>query len=224
METSMKNIILQHWNGPLRELEKISVQSMKDYAEYVGADYKLLTGHPFDDRYSDQLQKLAMFNEEFDEYDNTLMVDTDMICVRNLTENVFELPGIGMHTEYQTEIFEKYINKLPHLSDRRYAYWGGAIYKMSLEIRERLRKHISHKDLAWSPGRFHDEFYTHRLAMLAELPLEDEPLPQRWCYCSYRPEPEKAAMIHIRPRVKLGLREKKPKIENYYMLKAQGVF
>lgn len=95
---------------------------------------------------------------------------------------------------------------------------------MSLEIRERLRKHISHKDLAWSPGRFHDEFYTHRLAMLAELPLEDEPLPQRWCYCSYRPEPEKAAMIHIRPRVKLGLREKKPKIENYYMLKAQGVF
>ena len=220
----MKNIILQHWNGPLRELEKISVESIKEYAKYVGADYKLLTGHPFDKRYSDQLQKLAMFNKEFDGYDYTLMVDTDMVCVKNLKENVFEHPGIGMHTGFQTSIFKKYIQALPHLSDRRYAYWGGAIYKMSLEIREKLRKNISHEDLKHSPGRFHDEFYTHRLAMLAELPLEDEPLPDRWCYCSYKTEPEKAAIIHIRPRVKLGLKEKRPKIENYYMLKSRGVF
>lgn len=220
----MKNIILQHWNGPLRELEKISVESMKAYAEYVGADYKLLTGTPFDKRYSSQLQKLAMFNEEFDDYDYTLMVDTDMITVRNLRENVFELPGIGMHTEFQSEIFAKFRRKLPNLSDERYAYWGGAIYKMSLEIREKLRVHISDEDLRWAPGRFHDEFYTHRLAMLAKLPLEDEPLPQRWCYCSYRPEPEKAAMIHVRPRVKLYESKKMPKIDNYYMLKARGVF
>ena len=34
----MKKIILQHWNGPMREMEKISVQSMKDYAEYLGVN------------------------------------------------------------------------------------------------------------------------------------------------------------------------------------------
>lgn len=220
----MKNIILQHWNGTIGELEKLSIESMQQYAKYLGADYKLLTGKPFDSRWSNQLQKLAMFNKEFDEYDYTLMVDTDMICVKNLRDNVFDLPGIGMHTGYQTEIFEKFIKKFPHLSDRRYAYWGGAIYKMSLELRDKLRQQIRDEDLAQSPGNFHDEFYTHRLAMLAEIPQEPEPIPLEWCYCSYRPEPKKAKMIHVRPRVKLGYREKKPKIENYYMLKMQGVF
>lgn len=220
----MKNIILQHWNGKLRELEKLSVESMQKYAKYVGAEYRLLTGKPFDPRWSDQLQKLHMFNEEFDDYDYTLMLDTDMICVKNLTENVFDLPGIGMHTDFQTEIFHKFIRKLPHLSDRKYAYWGGAIYKMPQEIRQKLRVHIRDEDLAQSPGKFHDEFYTHRLAMLAKLPLEDEPLPRRWCYCSYRPEPEKAAMVHIRPRIKIGESAKAKKIDNYYMLKAKGVF
>ena len=36
----MKNIILQHWNGNLRELEKLSVESMQKYAKYVGAGPK----------------------------------------------------------------------------------------------------------------------------------------------------------------------------------------
>ena len=220
----MKNIILQHWNGNLRELEKLSVESMQKYAKYVGAEYRLLTGKPFDPRWSDQLQKLAMFDKEFDDYDYTLMVDTDMICVKNITKNVFEEPGIGMHTDFQTEIFHKFIRKLPHLSDRRYAYWGGAIYKMSQKIREKLRVHIRDEDLKQSPGQFHDEFYTHRLAMLAKLPQEDEPLDRKWCYCSYRPEPEKAYMVHIRPRVKMYEPERAKKIENYYMLKARGVF
>jgi hypothetical protein len=221
----MKKIILQHWNGNLRDLEKLSVASMTAYADYVGADYKLLTGHPFDKRYSDQLQKLAMLNKEFDDYDYTLMVDTDMVCVKGLKEDVFELPGIGMHTDYQTSIFKNFQKKFPKLSDNRYAYWGGAIYKMSQSLRHELRSHISHQDLAHSlGGKFHDEFYTHRLAMLAELPLEDEPIPQRWCYCSYRPNPEKAAMIHVRPKIKLGEKAKRSKIENYQMLKKQGVF
>ena len=90
----MKKIILQHWNGPMREMEKISVQSMKDYASYLGVEYRLLEGHPFKRGLSSQLQKLAMFNEEFDEYDTTLMVDTDMVCVKDLKDDVFELPGL----------------------------------------------------------------------------------------------------------------------------------
>jgi hypothetical protein len=221
----MKKIILQHWNGPMREMEKISVQSMKDYASYLGVEYRLLEGHPFQRGLSSQLQKLAMFNEEFDEYDTTLMVDTDMVCVKDLKDDVFELPGIGMHTPYQTEIFQKYQVRIPHMSDKRYAYWGGAIYKMSRELRQMLRAHISDDDLRQSHNyKFHDEFYTHRLAMLAKLPLEPEPIPAEWCYCSYKPNPKSAKMIHVRPRIRFGQPQKAPKIDNYNMLKEQGVF
>ena len=97
-------------------------------------------------------------------------------------------------------------------------------FKDTEELREKLRVHIRDDDLKQSPGQFHDEFYTHRLAMLAKIPQEKEPLDLKWCYCSYRPEPEKAYMIHIRPRVKIYEPERAKKIDNYYMLKARGVF
>jgi len=43
----MKKIILQHWTGPLRELENLSVANIKEYAEFCGADHKLLPGAVF---------------------------------------------------------------------------------------------------------------------------------------------------------------------------------
>jgi hypothetical protein len=38
------NIILQHMDGDLRPLDKLSMQNMQQYAQMVGADYELVTG------------------------------------------------------------------------------------------------------------------------------------------------------------------------------------
>ena len=62
----MKNIILQHWNGPLGELEKLSSENIKAYAEKCEADYELVTGLPFRTGLSSQSQKLCMLDEKYD--------------------------------------------------------------------------------------------------------------------------------------------------------------
>ena len=36
----MKNIILQHFDGELRPLDKLSMKNIQAYAEMVGAEYK----------------------------------------------------------------------------------------------------------------------------------------------------------------------------------------
>ena len=43
----MPNIILQHFNGDLRPLDKLSIENIKAYANLVNADYRLITGTPF---------------------------------------------------------------------------------------------------------------------------------------------------------------------------------
>ena len=43
----MTNIILQHFDGNLRELDVLSVDNIKKYAEMVGAEYHLVRGKPF---------------------------------------------------------------------------------------------------------------------------------------------------------------------------------
>ena len=41
----MKNIILQHYTGELGELEKLSRDNIKKYAEFCGAEYQLIRGN-----------------------------------------------------------------------------------------------------------------------------------------------------------------------------------
>ena len=41
------NIILQHFVGELRELDKLSNDNIRNYADMVGAEYQLITGKPF---------------------------------------------------------------------------------------------------------------------------------------------------------------------------------
>jgi hypothetical protein len=36
------NIILQHFDGELRELDYLSIANIKQYAKMVGAEYKLI--------------------------------------------------------------------------------------------------------------------------------------------------------------------------------------
>ena len=56
----MSNIILQHFNGDLRPLDKASIANIKEYAKRIGADYELITGRPFRKHLTDPCQKVYM--------------------------------------------------------------------------------------------------------------------------------------------------------------------
>ena len=85
----MRNIILQHFDGELRPLDYQSQWNIMDYADMIDADYKLIRGKPFRQNLTNACQKVHIIHEEFDEWDNVLMLDIDMFRPRNMSVNVF---------------------------------------------------------------------------------------------------------------------------------------
>ena len=63
------NLILQHWEGPFYPGLKECQQSVIDYAERIGAEYKHVSGFPFSDRLGLTIQKIHFLDEMYDEYD-----------------------------------------------------------------------------------------------------------------------------------------------------------
>ena len=59
------NIILQHFDGELRELDKLSIDNIRNYADMVGAEYQLITGKPFRKHLTSPCQKVYMLNVVF---------------------------------------------------------------------------------------------------------------------------------------------------------------
>ena len=217
----MPDLILQHWTGEIDELGARSSANLAAYAGRIGADYRLLRGDVFRPGLASPCQKLHMLDAEFDGYDWVLMVDMDMFAVRDLAENVFtEVSGTGLFSEYTAGVFRNCRSRHPTLTDARWAYWGGAIWRLSRELRQRLRAHIREAELAPFSGNYNDEGIMHRLACLAKIPQDR--LPQRWCQCNYLPEPGRAAMIHVRTKV-TPTGPKRPKIDNYRDLCGRGV-
>ena len=91
----MKNIILQHFDGELRELDKKSIDNIRQYADRIGAEYKLIRGKPFNDSLTSPCQKVHMINEEWDQYSNVLLLDIDMFAPFGMNINIFEQTGVG---------------------------------------------------------------------------------------------------------------------------------
>lgn len=212
------NLILQHWTGDLDELVRASSANIAAYASRIGAAYRLLRGNVFRKHLSAPCQKLHMLDAEFDEYEFVLMVDADMFAVKDLYENVFEVDGTGLFSEFTRKVFLACQKRHPRHTSANHAYWGGAIYKLSRARRIALRQHIREADLLEFNESFHDEGIVHRLATLTGI--KQDRMPDRWCHCSYRPNPESAAMIHVRTKCEGGRR---PKIENYRQLVERGV-
>jgi hypothetical protein len=218
----LKNIILQHYNGSLGELEELSVKSVRKYAESIGADYQLIRGKPFNPNLIDTCQKVIIIDEHFDAWDNVLMVDADVFVNKNLTKNVFDAVGIGVHAEpWQPKLHKRISLQHSDIASINHPYWGGAIYKMSRDLRKKLRDQIG-ENTEWMNRfnrrfNFEDEGIFHVLATRANIPLKNAYIDQKWCYCSYLPNLELANMIHIR---------KKPlpnKIDNYKTLLSKGI-
>jgi len=221
------NIILQHFDGDLRPLDEKSVENIMAYADMVGADYRLIRGKPFRKHLTSPCQKVYMLNEEFDVYDQVLMLDIDMFAPKGMTENIFDLEGVGLYADVQKMLHRKIAAQYPMIASLSVPYWGGAIYKMDKTMRMTLRQHLDDND-GWmnsynKPYHFEDEGIMHTLAYRQGLKCEDKYiLEQKWCQCSFLPNPENAGFIHIRTKITPS-GPKREKIENYKELVSKGV-
>ena len=84
--------------------------SIRKYAEDIDADYELLSGFPmgewfpnFDTKPWLVVQKLFILNKKYDEYDNVLLLDMDMLYT-GVIDDIFKYEGVGrLHKKGMTE-------------------------------------------------------------------------------------------------------------------------
>lgn len=221
------NIILQHFDGDLRPLDEKSVENIMAYADMVGAEYRLIRGKPFRKHLTSPCQKVHMLHKEFDEYDQVLMLDIDMFAPKGMTENIFDLQGVGLYADTQKMLHRKIAAQYPMIASLSVPYWGGAIYKMDKTMRITLRQHLDGNE-GWMNNynklyHFEDEGIMHTLAYKQGLKCEDRYiLEQKWCQCSFLPNPENAGFIHVRTKI-TPTGPKREKIENYNELVSKGI-
>ena len=198
----MQNIMLQHFTGEMGELHRRSQASIAAYAEQHGAEYRLLSGNVFHPDLSPPCQKLAMLGEEFDQHGIVVMVDTDMFVRKGGSASIFEADGIGISGPFQRRLKWRNIRKFNGIFHWRYPYWGGAVWRLTREQRQRLRRHLPKVDLArYNNGRFEDEGVMHQLARHEGMTNHVLPGGDRWALGSYETERwDDAVFVHIRPR------------------------
>ena len=219
----MKNIILQHYDGKLGELEKLSTDNISNYAKKCGAEYELVLGRPMGNKLSVQSQKLCVLSDKYDDYDMVVMLDIDMFERKGQTENVFtDVEGIGMYADIQKSLHRSLVRSFPFLGSMSHPYWGGAIYRLNKEERKKLRENIDVNELSKFNSAYYDEGCMHRLAYLSGLKFSTLPGEYKWCHCSYREGIENAALIHIRTKI-TPTGPKRKKIENYNELVKRGM-
>lgn len=218
----MTKLLLQHWDTiRLPEIVKLSIETMGEYADRIGAESRLLDGDCFDDRLTAPCQKLAMLKERYDDYDEVVMVDADMFPVRGLTEDVFDLTGYGI---YHPEAHRRVLRHLPGLSSPVAACWGGAIYRLPRSVRIALRREYDFDEARRfnNRGNGEDEGILHRLAMRAGI--DHHPFSyfgQEWAWASYASDFTKARFIHCRHHDGKG--HKRDKMDVYRDLRTRGV-
>lgn len=226
----MKNIILQHYTGTLGELEKLSSANMQKYADKIGADYHLIRGNKFSEKLRPPLQKLYMLDKEFDEYDNTLMVDIDGFS--RTDENIFDYEGVGQHIWIQTKLRKELAVRFPLHCSEKAPYWGGFIYKLSKDLRLKLREGIDDWGMLIRHNPRHnkgDEGVMHCLATKAGLTEKNmyfNHLEWGWPGFWFEDGMKTSKFIHVRDKIGKnpdGTGIKAPKIESYKKLNKMGL-
>ena len=217
----MRNIILQHFTGKLRTLDKLSVENISAYAERIGVEYQFVEGQVFREHLTPPCQKLHILDEKWDEYDDVLMLDIDMFVTRNLRLNVFKEEGVGLFADVQKGLKNRLVKH--GRIESKSAYFGGAIYKLTKQQRQSLRDGIPEDD-SWmdpynKPYQFEDEGIISELFHRTDTQWSN--LDQKWCQDSYMPE-HKAGMVHVRTKIKPE-GPKREKIDNFYDLQMRGV-
>jgi len=221
----VKNIILQHWNGVLGELELKSSESFQAYADKCGAEYKLLRGKPFKSTLGSISQKMIMLDEQWDDYDVVVMVDIDMFTRTGQTKNIFtDEKGIGRHFGIQNHLVQSINRQFPLITDPSYPYWGGSCYRLEKDIRKEFRKHLRMNEMIMFDGNYNDEGIMHRCAILSNFKQKEDIYfdKQQWNYSSFDTGVENAEFIHIRKKMYQG-GPKVAKLDVYKSLIKRGI-
>lgn len=230
----MKNLIIQHFvqgkSGldPNRQMEdgmpmlvKRSSENVAAYAERFGAEYKMLDGTPFRPHLTYKTQKCCIVNEEYDEYDVVVAMDTDAFFTKKCTENLFLETGIAYSGEVQRSGKAKCLRLLnghPKFQKWDTSFWSGAVYVLNREQRIAMRESITQdmepifeildKGEVWDEGVFQ--------VLAGMIGIKECSLDRKWNYDSYLPNPHKANIIHVRHRPLT-------RDQNYMTLKVAGV-
>jgi hypothetical protein len=208
------NIILQHYNGELGELEIASSKNLQNYAHKINCEYKLIRGKPFREHLTNPCQKVFCIDSSFDQYANVCMLDIDVFANKNLDKSIFDIEGNSIHVPTQTRLKTELIAK--KRLQKKSLYWAGSVYKFSLQERKQLRSVMPVSDdwmsLYNAPYNYEDEGILAELAHKAKL--KPNYFGYEWSQCSFQPNPEKAKMIHIRTKISPN-GPKRTKLENY---------
>ena len=213
----MKRLVLQHWHeAALPEIAKLSTANMRWHAAQMGADYRLLSGNVFEPRLSPWSQKLVMLLPEWDEYETVVMVDVDQFAVNGLKEDIFAETGYGWH---HATAQARVRRNLKALTSDSAPFWGGAVYRLPLPLRVKLRNAYSYEEARPFDTMANgvDEGVMHRLAILAQIPTEGAYLNFKWCWPSYEEDFSKACFVHVRNRPTGS------KLKNYEALRDAGI-
>ena len=219
----MKKIILQHWVGEMNELGRRSSTNISKYAEKIGADYKLLRGNVFHENLGPTMQKLYMLDEIFDDYDIVVMLDIDMFTRKGMEDDIFkDETGVGMVTPCQERLHKSMLRIKSKFASAAHPYWGGSIYRLERNLRQRLRAHINDSDMQDLTNNFQDEGAMHHLATLANIKKSQLSGINKWSHGSFEDGIEHAALIHIRTKITPS-GPKRDKIDNYKALVTRGI-
>ena len=217
----MKSIILQHFTGDPGRLQDLSVANIWEYATVIGSDYQFLRGNVFHPDLSPPCQKMIMLDSRFDDYEWVVMLDTDMFAVNGLEASVFtDIEGTGLFVPFTSGVFTKCLKAHPTLCDPDFAYWGGCLWRLHVDKRKELRKHLRFEDMRAFSGNFDDEGIMHRLAVLTKT--KQDSIPESWSFSSYLPGAEQASMIHIRKKASVS-GPRTEKLDNYLALRKRGI-
>jgi len=222
----MKKLILQHWTGELDELAKISAENIKEYAKMVGSDYHFIEGNQFHRSATrPPLQKLALLNKEFDDYDVVVMTDMDMVVKKGANQSIFDdESGIGVRAFHEDRVKRNCIAAKPFWFDMSYCYWGGSTTRWNKEMRIKFREQLNPAEIAFfDTDRYAvDEGMMYRLS--CKVGLVDAGKNSKyhfdglkWQHPSFLTEGlDRAQLVHIRGKGKT-------KIERYRELKERGI-
>lgn len=137
------NIILQHFDGILPDWAEIATKTVSKYAFEIGVNYELVTGMPLGKEHGPYAQKMIMFDEKYDKYDQVLMIDMD-VAATNVFDDVFDVPQIGVLHSRAMISASKASNgweNNPLYKQGEYLFFGSFI-KLKTEMRKKLRKYL----------------------------------------------------------------------------------
>lgn len=120
----MRNLIYQYFDGPDLPGTAASVRSMKEYAERIGAEHLfeknpnwvISQGKNYG-KYNPHFGCLKIiYDDYFNQYDNVLFLDQDIMAVDNLQENIFdiEVGHMGICEEEAQPAMRKELNDPRH--------------------------------------------------------------------------------------------------------------